>query len=141
MDTYSVTVGTNLDRGGVVRGVSRDLLVVGSGVLVLVLVLVLMLMLVHNVVLGVVGDFASLGLVILLLLLGLDRRSILLLILFLLLFGLVSDISAARGITITTHPAPRTAKEMGPSLSICSLATRYLATSIRRSFQTSIISS
>ena len=139
MDTYSVTVGTNLDRGGVVRGVSRDLLVVGSGVLVLVLVL--MLMLVHNVVLGVVGDFASLGLVILLLLLGLDGRSILLLILFLLLFGLVSDISAAQEITETTHPAPRTAKEMGPSLSICSLATRYLATSIRRSFQTSIISS
>jgi len=41
----------------------------------------------------------------------------------------------------TTYPTLRTAWATGPSRSICSLATRYLATSMRRSFQTSIISS
>jgi hypothetical protein len=40
-----------------------------------------------------------------------------------------------------TYPTDRTAWATGPSRSICSEATRYLATNIRRSFQTSIISS
>ena len=56
-----------------------------------------------------------------------------------LLVGLVSGISTV--LRRVTHPTDLTAWATGPSRSICSDATRYLATNILRSFHSSIISS
>lgn len=125
MTTHGIAVRADLERWrGVGVRVSGDVLGVCLDLLALFVVRCI-----------VVNDIFSLDRATLVLL-------ILLVLLFILIFRTITNISTRSVNTKNlTYPTLLTAWATGPSRSICSLATRYLATNILRSFQTSIISS